>query len=707
MRKAILKSMHLENYRCFHEQPVDIQFGVSTRISGKNGSGKSTIKNAFLDVMTGKNADGSQTDNVRPVVNGKEKMDVPVVRELTMDIDGVETSIRKTTKQKRERKFGEMVSIPGSNVNSYEIDGINFTQKKFDEFIAEKLYTPDKLMACCNPNVFLSKLNKSTADARSFLEDLCGFSVERFIEENKDEFGDIKNITRGHKIEQVQKTLNHDRSEQKKKIEKQIATLDYEKSKPIQTVDMAELTSQRKQLQGNISRLDDEEKSLDEAVSSYDKAVREIVDLKSEAEEVRSEANAGLIEKRQAIKAEITGLQSKKREQENNLRFSEMDLKHLNMAIERHTSELKKAQEDWKTYSEKEFSEESIEMIKSELFDENSIICPTCGQRLPEEQAEKIRADFDRKKSERIKKEEDLRKQFYILKDKKLQEISYIGNKSAADLKEAKREKEETEKKIEEIKKSISNLTLKIEEKEMEITKIPESVDLSENAEYQFVISRIADKQSALEKMNNGSGQREEIRTKRNELIRRCAVIDARINSAESDKRQHEEQIEQLESQKKEMQAVLVEIERKISVLKNFSINKNRAISELVNPHFTEFQFEFLDFTQSGEPVEVCKMISDGIEFKDFNHSKKLNAELDMCVGFQEIVGVELPVFLDDTESINAEKIPDVGRQLILLRVIPRKYVDENGVEREVSKDTDLSKVEVTDDGHLRVEVIK
>lgn len=707
MRKAILKSMHLENYRCFHEQPVDIQFGKETRISGKNGSGKSTIKNAFLDVMTGKNADGSQTDNVRPIVNRSEKMDVPVVRELTMDIDGVETSIRKTTKQKRERKFGEMVSIPGSNVNSYEIDGINFTQKKFDEFIAEKLCTPDKLMACCNPNVFLSKLNKSTADARSFLEDLCGFSVERFIEENKDEFGDIKNITRGHKIEQVQKTLNHDRSEQKKKIEKQIATLDYEKSKPIQTVDMTELTSQRKQLQGNISRLDDEEKRLNEAVSSFDNAVREIVDLKSEAEKVRSEANAGLIEKRQVIKSEITGLQSKKREQENNLRFSEMDLKHLNMAIERHTAELKKAQEDWKTYSEKEFSEESIEMIKTEAFDENSLICPTCGQMFPEEQAEKIRADFDRKKSERIKKEEDLRKQFYSLKDKKLQEISYIGNKAATDLKDSKKAKEELEKKIEEIKKSISNLALKIAEKEMELSKIPESVDMSENEEYQFIMNQIAENQSTIEKMNNGSAQREEIRAKRNELIRKCAMIDAQINSAESDKRQHEEQIEQLESQKKEMQAVLVEIERKISVLKNFSIKKNQAISELVNPHFTEFQFEFLDFTQSGEPVEVCKMISDGIEFKDFNHSKKLNAELDMCVGFQEIVGVELPVFLDDTESINAEKIPDVGRQLILLRVIPRKYVDENGVEREVSKDTDLSKVEVTDDGHLRVEVIK
>ena len=706
MRKVILKSMHLENYRCFHEQPVDIQFGVSTRISGKNGSGKSTIKNAFLDVMTGKNADGSQTDNVRPVVNGKEKMDFPVVRELTMDIDGVETSIRKTTKQKRERKFGEMVSIPGSNVNSYEIDGINFTQKKFDEFVAEKICKPERLISCCNPNVFLAKLNKSTADGRSFLEDLCGFSLEQFIEEHREEFGEVQNIARGHKIEDVQKTLNRERNEQKKKIEKQIATIEYEKSKPVQTIDVAGLTAQRDQLQADISKLDDEEKSLDESVSTYDKAAREIVSLKSEAEAARGAANVGLVNKRQSVKSEITGLQSDKREQENNLRLAEMDLKHATMAIDRHAEELKRAQEDWTTYSAREYPEESLEKIKAEQFDEHSLICPTCGQMFPEEQAEKIRADFDRKKSERIKKEEDLRKQFYSLKDKKLQEISYIGNKAATDLKDSKKAKEELEKKIEEIKKSISNLALKIAEKEVELSKIPESVDMSENAEYQSVISRIADKQSALEKMNNGSGQREEIRTKRNELIRRCAMIDAQINSAESAKRQHEEQIEQLESQKKEMQAVLVEIERKISVLKNFSIKKNQAISELVNPHFKEFQFEFLDYTQNGEPIEVCKMVSDGIEFKDFNHSKKLNAELDMCVGFQEIVGVEIPVFLDDTESINAENIPDVGRQLILLRVIPRKYVDENGIEHEVSKDTDLSKVKISDDGHLRVETM-
>lgn len=669
MKTVTLKSMHLENYRCFHEHPIDVQFGETTRISGKNGSGKSTIKNAFLDVMTGKNVDGTQTDNVRPIVDGSEKMDVPVIREITMNINGVEAVIRKTTKQKRERKAGEMVSIPGSNVNSYEIDGISFTQKKFDEFILEKICAPDKLMACCNPNVFLSKLNKSTAEARSFLEDLCGFSVEKFIEEHKEEFGEVQSITKGHKIEQVQKTLNHDRSEQKKKIEKQIATLDYEKAKPVQTVDVSELTSQRDQMQGDIARLDDEEKSLDEAISSYDKAVREIVNLKSEAEEVRSKANAGLVEKRQHVNSEIIGIQSEKREHENNLRLAEMDLKHANMAIDRHTSELKKAQEDYSMWISQEFDDSKIASIESEIFNEDSLICPTCGQAFPEEKAQKIREDFEKNKSLRIEGVKSTRRNYEEMKDREIQKVTESGNKSALDLKEAKKAHEEAEKKISEIKEKITSLAMEIQKKEKELSEIPESVDMSENAEYQSIMSQIGEKQSALERMNNGSSKREEIRIKRNELLRRCTTIDAQINSAESEKRRHEEQIEQLEYQKKEMQAVLVEIERKISALKNFSIKKNQKISELVNPHFSEFQFEFLDFTQTGEPVETCRLVSNGIDYAILNHSKQLLVQADLCKGFQDIVGINMTIFLDDSESINDENLPDLGRQMVILKV--------------------------------------
>lgn len=664
-----IKKMKLNNYRCFHEKPEVFEFGETTRISGKNGSGKSTIKNAFLDIMTGKNSDGSQCDNVRPIVDGKEKMDVPVVREVTLDIDGVETTIRKTTKQKRERRSGEMVSIPGSNVNSYEIDGINFAQKKFDQFVTEKICKPERLIACCNPNVFLAKLNKSTADGRLFLEDLCGFSLERFIEDHKEEFGEVQGITKNHRVEDVQKTLNRERNEQKKKIEKQITTIEYEKSKSVQTVDVAELTAQRDQLQADISKLDDEEKSLDEAVSSYDKTSREIVTLKSESEKVRDKANAGIVLERQNKTLEINKLKSDKREQENNLRLAEMDLKHATMVIDRHTAEVKSAQEDWTTYSAREYPEENLERIKAEQFDEHSLICPTCGQVLPEEQAEKIRTEFERKKSFRIKNEEDVREQFYQQKDKKLTEITESGNQAVKGLKEAKTAQKEAERKISEIKEKITSLAMEIQKKEKELSEIPESVDMSDNAEYQSLMSRITEKQSELGKMDNGSVKREEIRTKRNELIRKSAKIDAEINNAEHAKRQHEEQIEQLESQKKEMQSVLVEIERKISVLKNFSIKKNQAISELVNPHFKEFQFVFTDETQSGEIIETLRMVSDGIEYASFNHSKQLVAQADLCKGFQDICGINMCIWIDDSESINDLNLPDMDRQMILLKV--------------------------------------
>src|SRR5699024_2930818 len=117
-----------------------------------------------------------------------------------------------------------------------------------------------------------------------------------------------------------------------------------------------------------------------------------------EQSEIVRKANEGLVQQRKALDSEIFALEQNKKSAENDLRMAEMDLKHANMGVERHTAEVKKAQEDWKTYSGREYPEENFERIKSEQFDESSLICPTCGQDLPEEQAEKIRAEFEQKK---------------------------------------------------------------------------------------------------------------------------------------------------------------------------------------------------------------------------------------------------------------------------------------------------------------------
>ena len=670
MKKVLIKSISMQNYRCFYgEKEFHADFGKRTRISGKNGSGKSTVMNAFMETLTGKNADGTQTDNVRPIVDGKELEGVDVVRTVVLDIDGKETEIKKITKQKRERVDGVMQYVPGSNVNSYTVDGISFNQKKLDEFISENICPPETLLACCNQNVFLSL--KSTTDMRAFLEKMVGFDLNEYIKSLGAEFAEVEAITKGHPIEQVQKTLNKQLTDQKKATTKAETEWKYEKAKAVDSGedDVTRLTEQKVRYENQIAILDEQEKSLDDVMAAYDQKSKDILDLKFEQSEIVRKANEGLVQQRKTLDCEIFSLNQDMKSAENSLRMAEMDLKHANMGVDRHTAEVKKAQEDWKEYSGREYPEEHLEAIKGEQFDECSLICPTCGQDLPEEQAEKIRADYEQKKAKRIKDEEGVKTAFYEAKDKKLTEITESGNKAAADLKEAKKAKEEAEQKITELKQKITSLAMEIQQKKAEPSKLSESVDLSDNAEYQKITAEIEKAEEALKQMNNGSEQRREITEKRNGFIRECAKIDAEINNINRKKQAHEEEVDKLYQAFRESSQKEADIQRKKDILKNFSIKKNERIASMINPVFSEFQFEFLEFTQDGNPVETCRMVSNGIEYRDMNHSKKILVQADLLRGFQELSGLNLFVFIDDTESVNDENLPDMDRQMILLKV--------------------------------------
>lgn len=670
MKNVKIKSLTLNNYRCFSgDREFHADFGQRTRVSGKNGSGKSTVMNAVMEVLTGKNADGTQADNVRPIVDGQEVEGVDVERTVVLDIDGKETEIKKITKQKRERADGVMQYVPRSNVNSYLIDGISFTQKKFDEFIAENICPPETLLACCNPNAFLSL--KSTTDMRAFLEKMAGFDLNEYINSLGAEFAEVEGITKGHPIEQVQKTLNKQLTDQKKSTTKAETEWKYEKSKAVDSGgdDVTLLTEQKVSYENEIAILDEQEKSLDDVMSAYDQKSKDILDLKFEQSEIVRKANEGLVQQKKALDSEIFSLEQDKKSAENSLRMAEMDLKHANMGVERHIAEIKKAQEDWKTYSEREYPEENFERIKAEQFDENSLICPTCGQDLPKEQAEKLRTDFEQKKEKRIKDEEGVKTAFYEAKDKKLAEITESGNKAVVDLKEAKKAQEEAEQKIAELKQKITSLAMEIQKKQTELSKLPESVDLSDNAEYQKITVEILQAEAALHEMNNGSEQRREITDKRNGFIRECAKIDAEINNIQRKKQAHEEEVEKLYQAFRESSQKEADILRKRDILRNFSIQKNARIAELVNPNFTQFQFVFTDETQSGEIIETCKLMKDGIEYKNLNYSDQLLCRIDLVCGFQKINGLSLPVFADNAESLNSWRLPETGRQMVFLEV--------------------------------------
>ena len=675
MKTVELKSMKLENYKSFCKslpgrKNFSRQFGHWTKISGRNREGKSSIKDAFFDILTGKLADGSQPDKIRPHdENGVDIDRVDIIRELGLEIDGKPVTVTKKTTQKWRKPRGQSEEVFDGNVTTYSIDGFDVKQKQFTEW-QESIADPDVLLMCSNARPFLNTVQKSTSEARKILERMSGFKIEDFIAQNT-EYAQIDEITRGHSVEDALKQLRKNLNAQKKVAETVKTQLSYEKNRDVfGDTDVPALEQKIAELNQQILELDKKESELDEAIKAYDEKSAKLMDLKFEQSEVVRKANEGNVSRKKRLNEDISILSQEKRNAEYDLRMAEMDLKHANMGMERFASEVKQAQEDWKTWSLSEFDESKLNEIEAEQFDEESLICPTCGQALPEEKQAKIRDSFENRKKKRIHEEQKKKIDFEEKRDAKLTEITESGNKAAAGLKGAKNVKEEAEQKIVEIKKAISGLVLKIAEKEKELSELSESVDLSGNTEYQKITKEILDVEESIKQMSNGSERRMEIRRKRS--ILQGEILDKKtdIRKAESDKKEKERLVSELEKKLKAEGQKCADIEKKIDTLLNFSIQKNKALADMVNPYFKHFQFVFYDTTIEGNIYETLRIMCGGTDFfSGLNRSDQILCEIDLVCGLQKLNNLNLPVWVDNSEAVNAERLPEIEQQMIVLEV--------------------------------------
>lgn len=666
--KVELKSLFLENYKKF-EYPVTFDFHKRVKVSGRNKEGKSTILNAYMEILTGKEVDGTQPDGIRPCgTDGKDLNRSNVIREVVLDIDGKETTIRKITKQKWRKPHGQTEEVLDGNTVSYEIDGFSYAPKKFEEYM-KGISDPEILLTCSNPNPFLSILKKSTADARKLLEKLSGFSLEEFLASNP-QYAAVSDLTKGHSVEDTMKKLRKQLNDQKKKLDQKDTELKYEQTRDSGgNIEVSDLELAKNEWKEKITEVDRQEQSLDEAVKAYDVANVEILSLKSKLNEIANNAGAGLREQRSELDQKISELKIQYKGYANDLKGYEMDLKHAQMGVKRYNDDLQKARADYSVTSKKTFDETKLHEIESEQFDEDSLICPDCGQIRPEAQRINLRETFEQSKARRIAEQEKAREEFNAEIFKMLDGITEIGNKAADDLKAAQESKQEAEQKIAEGRKQILSTSAEIERLCEELNKLPKEVDLSSNAECQELYERIKEKELSMFSMDNGTVKRVELRKLRNRYMDEISKLDAQIQKSIADEEQKERKLAELKTEFDKQKQAVADIERNIDVLSQFSIEKNAALAEKVNPFMGGFKFEFLAFTNEGNPYEVCELVSKGIKYSDLNYSDRLLVETSMIRGFQKMNNLDLPIWIDNSESINDERIPELDTQMIILKV--------------------------------------
>ena len=664
--KVEVKKISLENYKKFPSKSVDLF--PRTEISGRNREGKSTLQDAYLDVLTGKMANGAEPTSIRRKEDGVEVPKVDVIRELTLVIDGKEKVIRKITKQKWRKPRVQSEEVFDGNETSYEIDGFPAKSKDYTEFI-QSIAKPSTLLMCSNPKPFLDTLQKSTAESRKVLEKMSGFDIAQFMEENP-QYAHVEEITKGHSVEDTLKKLRKELNAQKKKVDAKNMEIAYETNRSVEAEDTSSLESKKQELNAELSKLEEQERILEDSAKGYDSLSYEIRGLKSSRDGLVSKANEWLRARQKFISDTVSELMLKKSEKESSIRIIGMELDRHIWEAKQTKADLDRARQDYPRIKEMEWDDSELKAIEAETFNDSDTICPTCGQELPEEQIAELKASFEEKKKFRIETELTQKKNWESAKQNQLKGICDIGNSASAKLKKANEEISKLQSEIGVAQDEVSELTKQIEEEQSKFTELPESVDMTNDEEYLAVTARIAELEEKLKSFEDIPGKKQELRIQISNVMKQISNVDADIKIAQAAVVEKEKRIAELNEELRKLGQVQADIEKNIETVLNFSIQKNKALAEKINPYFKHFQFSFLDYTIEGNPVETCKMICNGVNYFDgLNYSDKILCDIDLLRGLQALNGLNLPIFVDNSESINTTRLPNTEQQMIVLRV--------------------------------------
>lgn len=637
-----MKITHIfaQNFCKFYgKNTLDTDFSMKTVLSGQNEVGKSTVKRIILDVLNCHDENDREITGIRPHdENGVEIDDVDIVRAVTFEIGGKAKALKKITRQKRNKK-GE---ITGS-VTDYSINDVPYKMADYNQYINDNMAELGVLPFCLNA---MTLLNKSQAEQRLALASYFGTRTDEEICDMFPQFAELKPMFDDGDVDQLKKVcrgklngtggrngskgLVKERDEISTRIDTIHSTNEY--------TDLAELELQKKTYEPQLKEIEDKLSDYNKILESKQKATEDIMSLKFELSDMERKANAENQKKRMELQLQFDGFDASIHKTESMIRTGKASIKTSEREIEDCAKDLEKVRADWKK-------------AKELTFDESSVNCPMCGQKLPEDKIESMRAEFDERKAKNLKELEDK------------------GNALSSTSKELKQAIEDKKKEIIDLEAELKELTEKCDIVAKELGKVPTDVDMTGNSEYQALKAKIGEKEKALADENDTSELIRKLKNERNELLRQVSSVDTKIELGVANNKRIDDSIADLENKRTDLNQEIADWERKLDLLKEFTRKKNELLQADVNKYLDFATAKLFRPLLNGDTEECCDFVYNGEAYaRNLNHGARMLTEVDICRAFQKVANVNFPIIIDDTESVDDWRIPQIDNQLILLK---------------------------------------
>lgn len=683
--RMILKSLHMENFKGI--KSLDVNFSNKTSIKGQNAVGKTTIFDAFTWLLFNKNSAGEEKFNVRPLDGHNNKIhNVEIKVVAVISVDGKDVELSKTQKENWVKKRGtNTVSLQG-NPNSYEIDGYPKSEAEFKSYVSGLAQSEEMFKMLTNPQYFSSLKWK---DQRDIIMKLVAEVSDVELAKTDAKYAPlIDELEKAPSTDDIRAKFSKALSEWKKKqAEIPVRIDEAEKSKV--DVDVAEQELLKADLERKIEALED---LMGKSDVRIDEMRSEEMHCQFEMSAIAQTMNNELSSKKREIENHKYDHERKLEDVRSSIRKAQDSIESNKKSISEQTLKKSDLVKRYKEEKEKKFDDSKW------IFDESTTVCSLCGQRLPEDKIESLRADFSQRKADAIEtfNEEHAKTLAMIVDD---------GNACAEMIKKLTENNKELENTINTLKLHEAEGIDIIKGFDEQISKIPACADYMQNAEY----AKLKDKQDKLladiaELESMGADKAvEDLKADKAKLKSQLDEVNKVIAQAANNV-MIDDRIETLRDEQKEIGQKVADQEQMLYLLEEFIRFKLNKVSESINSHFKTVNFKLFEMQLNGGMKDCCECTVNGVGYSDLNNGHKILAGLDIIRSLSRLYGFSCPIFVDNAESLTSNYTSD--SQLVLLIAKKPQYMDENGEIHDVDENYDPKIHKLVYDGSLKVEAM-
>lgn len=679
MKNIKLLKMHIQNFKGCKDR--EISFGEKTAIGGVNASGKTTVFDAFTWLLFGKDSLGKSSFDIRPRDKaGNMINNVEISVETTICFGEDEYVLKKVQKQIWRKKRGTNITEFQGKVNEFEINGYPKSEKEFKEFVHAEI-DENIFNLITNPNAFNALPWK---EQREVLMKFVGnFSNVEIAQQFGERFQKLVPELKIASTDDILKKYTKAKNTLNKNMVEIPARID-EISKQLVTADVGALEAERAAKEVALKKVEDEITGSAYKLETINDLRKQVMDKKITLSEIQNTANEQLAKERMDSRVKFDEVQKVFFAVQDQMKQLERERTEYINEKERCEREKNRLLEEWRKGKKSEFAEyvAPAPYVEPEPLKESDLICPTCGQALPEEVKQKRMADYEEKcRREKAlyeaqcdaykKKYEKNKEDFQTKKDQDLKRITEAGQKAADAVRANQKLIDERTNVLESLRSKFDASKAEYDSMKQAFDTIPAVADVSENPAYVKTKEEIVAIEKQIEELSKESSGKAELEAKKAVLKDEITEIEAKIKAADNTKVNG--RIAELEEEQKAVGQKIAEQEQMIDLTEDFIRVKMDQISNAINDKFQIVSFRLFEDQINGGLKETCECTVNGVPFSSLNNGHRVITGLDIIRSLSELYGVSAPVFIDNSEAVNTENFPEMDAQMIHLVVTDDK----------------------------------